>query len=339
LGTAAIMSTIPLYVIDYPEAQIALRHLEKVRGARAVEIFESVGHKPNTATIEPRPLPPDPFIVMNGSGNFHHESYALFEGFVSAHPAQQFLYLQIDAHPDKDDTYRWKLDCASFVGKIMEHKAIDQVYLLGLYPVCLDTDNDNRIYIKRVSYFRCDYFKKLSQYIVEPTEVVETMFMYPPEALEDAKNNSSVESVKEVEIEVPNVSHLPDSIRPEAEKALEVKWKTLEAFDPSVLPDLPIYLTIDLDVARDGVVTDWRREPNPEDITTWGYGDNQGNMAFKDMIELIRQIGQARAIWGADFCGLTEEFDAMSQEAQDHSLAATEEVYDVLQEVMPQQIG
>lgn len=328
------MNRPPLYLIDYPEAETAMRFLSDKHGIQEAGRFKNLGGLPNTSSVKPHQVPSEPFIVMNGSGNFHHESYALYEGFVQAHPDQQFVYIQIDAHPDKDDTYRWKLDCASFVGKVLEHKTVDQLYLLGLYPVCLDTDNDNRIFIKRLNYFRCEYFQKLFQYSVEETDVIETIFSYPPNTLEAAQGNPAVDFAKEVTMEVPNTSHLPESIRPQGEKALEVKWKTLDDFDPHALPQLPIYLTVDLDVARNGVVTDWRRDPSDEDVTNWGYGDNQGNMEFDDLLKLIRSIGAARPVWGADFCGITEEFEYMTEEAKDHTLQCIYDVYSALADVV-----
>lgn len=324
--------SVPTFVLDYPEATRAMAYLTERFGVKPAATFPGYGHLPDTAKCDPRPLPAEPFIIVNGSGDYHHETVTFIDGFLKARGEEQkFVYIQIDAHPDKDDTFRWKLDCASFVGLVMEHDNIERVYLLGIYPECLDTNDVGHVLMKKLRYYNCDYFQKLHQYIVQPSPVFERMFDFLPGTVEDAAKNPAVLSHRVVELEHPNKSHLPAVLQDGPEPALEVNWKALDEMDWGGIPDLPVYLTIDLDVARDRIVTDWRRDlEEHEPITPWGYGDNQGNMPFDDLLKLVRRLGSHCRIAGADFCGFTRHFEELSEEALESSLSAVGDIYEAL---------
>jgi arginase family enzyme len=258
-----------------------------------------------------------PFLVLNGSGNHHHETVGLVEGLLRARP-EELTYIQIDAHPDKTELYRWSCNCGSFVGRILETPRIAEVYLLGLYPPCLDTDGHGTIYIKNLHYYRCEYFKKLRQYTVAPTTIHETYFGFLPEDVSEAKNNPSVARVRSKSIRVPD--------QQQPKKGLRVEWKTLRELDLGGLPDRPVYLTVDLDVLRHYPVTDWRKAPARSPATPHGLPENQGEMELDVLVDLIARIGSARRIAGADVCGLTSELERLPEGARQASFEAVERV-------------
>ena len=328
-------ASVPLFVLDYPEAHAAADFLKSTRGAHIETTLPANGDLPITDQMVPPDFPNGPFIVVNGSSDFHHETANLFEGFLkNLGEDEKVLYAQVDAHPDKDDTFRWKIDCASFVGKVMEHKRVERAMLLGLNPACMDTPNFGYLVIGRVRYFRCDYFQKLHQYPMD-NEIREVLFDFWDSTIDDAKANESVNEVELIEMAHPAKVNMPASLYEGSERALRVQWKTLADFDPTGLPDLPLYLTIDLDVLRSALVTDWRHDPEPDkDVHPWGYGDNQGVMELDTLIELIGRLGRARKIRGADFCGLTRHFHEIHDDAKAMSLECIGKVYDALVEVM-----
>jgi len=329
------MNRVRTFVVDYPEAHVAMRHLEETLGVTAEGVLRAHGKLPNADDLAEHPLPKEPFVVVNGSGDYHHETVTFFDAFVRAHPGERFTYIQIDAHPDKDDTYRWKLDCASFVGRIMEKDEIERVYLLGLYPECLDTHRTGNLVIHNLSYFRVPYMGKLHQYLVGETPLRETMHRLQASTLDDIATNDSVDEYEEFELPPPSDEKKPPKLRDGPRPVVRVKWKTLSDFDPvTALPDLPVYLTIDLDVARAKIVTDWRRDPSAHDVTTWGTGDNQGNMEWETLLALVRSIGRARRIAGADFCGLTRDVGLLGEEARASSLEAVREIYSAVCEAI-----
>jgi hypothetical protein len=325
------MSRVPTFVVDYPEAHAAMRHLTATTGVLPAGVLQAHGRVPNADTLAAHPLPDEPFIVVNGSGDYHHETVTFLEAFVKRHAGKRFTYIQIDAHPDKDDTYRWKLDCASFVGRVMERDEIERVYLLGLYPECLDTHKTGNLVIHNLSYFRVPYLSKLHQYLVGETTLHETMHRLQHTSIDDASQNESIAFYEELSLPRPGDEKKPAKLREGPMPALRVQWKTLADFDARRdLPDLPVYLTIDLDVARSKIVTDWRRDPSVDDVTTWGTGDNQGNMEWDVLLALVRRIGAARPILGADFCGLTHTLEEISDEARASSLDAVHDIYGAL---------
>ncbi len=321
---------VPTFVIEYPEAVASAEFLMSTRGIDIDGTFAPYGRLPD-AKSPARELPAGPFIAINGSGNYHHETTWLYEGFLAANPDEQFCFVQIDAHPDKDDTFRWKIDCYNFVGRIMENDRTHRVVLLGMNPENLDFVERGRVLIENAYYYRCEYFEKLHQWVVPPRrDIVETFWKVMPHTVDVARGNISVDTVTEVRLAPPGDAKKPEVLRDGPRPALEVTWKDVAGFSPTMLPDLDVYLTIDLDVAKDAIVTDWRFKPTDDDWMPWGLGDNQGRMPYDDMLALIRRIGRHRRIRGADFCGMTEGLDQLPDGAYESSLIATLDVYDAL---------
>jgi arginase family enzyme len=321
------------FVIDYPEAHEAMRVIGEAHGVEAEGVLPALGDRPVSIDGEPPDLPAEPFIVVNGSGNYHHETVPLVEGFLKARDGARFTYVQIDAHPDKDDRFRWKCDCASFVGRVLRRPEIENVYLLGINPGCLlDDDRDDRLVTPRLSYYGDRYFEKLREYVIERDDIVEQFFKYNPVHLENARSNPSVASVVEKE-DVPPAANpvLDDGV---AHPCLEVRWKTLADFDADTLPDLPVYLTIDLDVCRDKPVTDWKERDTNKPDNRWGVPDNQGVMEWSALLELVEKIGAAREVVAADFCGLTKRLGELRDDARAMSLDAMVEIYGALSRAM-----
>ena len=56
----------------------------------------------------------------------------MVEGFLAARPEEIYYYVQIDAHPDKEEVFRWKLDCANFVGRLMQQKQLRRFFVGNL---------------------------------------------------------------------------------------------------------------------------------------------------------------------------------------------------------------
>lgn len=308
-----------LCLIDHPEARASVEFLRTNRGLSVERVFDPVGRALGPRSQKPRPLPSRPFIVVNGSGNFHHETALLVEALIEARgpAAEPLLYLQIDAHPDVQTPFRWQATCASFVGRILENPAIASVYLLGQYLPCLKEADYPVPCLDHLDHFRCDYFSRLHQYQVSGSDLEHAYFPFSAEALHSARQNPAVKKASR--------KRLP--ARKEANgTALLVRWRGLEDLDLSALPELPVYLTVDLDVARTRPVTDWRRGTDASVVT-----ENQGDMEWGVLLELIRDIGRHRRIIGADFCGLTEGLTALETAEREDSLEAIVELYDALE--------
>ena len=91
-----------------------------------------------------------------------------------------------------------------------------------------------------------------------------------------------------------------------------------------------MYLTVDLDICKNRPVTDWRLAQGKAGANEWGVADNQGIVEWSPVLDLIRSIGNARTIRGADFCGLTEQLRWLNDAARDQSLEAIADVYAAL---------
>jgi len=120
---------VPTFVIGHPEAELAFQAIAERFSIERAGSFEPAGKVLKAAERIPRPLPSEPFVVLNGSGNRHHETVLLVESFLERERAERVTYLQIDAHPDKALGYRGDL--------AKDNPAIDRlVYgpeLLGFY--------------------------------------------------------------------------------------------------------------------------------------------------------------------------------------------------------------
>lgn len=326
------------FLLDYPEAHEAMRVLGERFGVTPAGVLPSLGARPVSAEMTPHPLPAEPFIVVNGSGNYHHETVRLVDGFLAARAGQRFAYVQIDAHPDKDDRFRWKCDCASFVGRVMKSRALEGVWLLGIYPPCLqEFDRPGHLFTPRLGYYGEHYFARLHTYVAGGDDVTELFWQYQPEDLVEARANPSVAEVLErEEVPPPLRKSTPAFLRDDTpQPCLDVRWKTLAGFDPARdLPDLPLYLTVDLDVCKDKPTTDWLVRGREPPKNEWGVVDNQGILPWEELLSLIERIGAARAIAAADFCGLTKNIDSLPAAARARSLDGVAEVYEALTKAM-----
>ncbi|MBN2361740.1 MAG: hypothetical protein JXR83_19970 [Deltaproteobacteria bacterium] len=313
-------------VIDYPEAQRIAVDLHARHGVVPAAVWPGVGLRPRTLDANTRPLPDGPFVVVNGAGHYHHETYAILEALGRR---TSFAYLHLDAHPDKDTVFRWRLDCASFVGAIAEIPAVAEAVLLGLHLTPDLEDAPGLVLGNDLRYYRCDYFKKIRQYGARPSTVAEAHFRHTRADGIAARRNPSVASARS--------ARLPQNKR-KFRRGLLVRWRDLGAFDPRSIAGDQVYLSVDLDVLRGGVVTDWRRKlPAAAPARSRAGGaaggrvaDNQGDLSLAELLDLIAAIARCRRVIGADLCGLTREFAALDAARQASSLATCAAVYRAL---------
>ena len=313
------MAPIATYLIDYPEAKASWKHISSVRDLPLAGTLQRAGGQMSLTKVPPRPIDRAPFIVINGSGNYHHETLPLLHAYLELTDAEEIAYVQIDAHPDKETGYRWMIGCASFVGNVMEHPRVRSVHLLGLNQEALQPDDYPTTYTRKFAYYRCAYFEKLHQYLAETDKRPEVFFGVTPEAVAAARANASTRRVQKKALVPPNES--------DAVPSAAVHWRSLDDFDPELLPDLPVYLTIDLDVCRNKPVTDWKLAEGKAGKNRWGVADNQGVVEWRDLLALVRRIGETRKIGAADFCGLTEDFENLKPKTQKMSLDAVAQIY------------
>lgn len=317
---------VPVYVFDYPEAQA----VAAAAGLRPDLVLAPCG---SAVTGQPpaRPLLGPPFVAINGSGNHHHETMGLVSALIAADPDRRFTYVHVDAHPDTGELYRWRYNCASFVGRILESPSVEAAYLLGINPEVLAEETQRTVFFKNLHYYHCDYFAKVRQFTVLGGPIDETYFGPAPEDLGRAKKNPSVQAARLSEVTPPK--------HEQPFPALVVKWRALSEFQPSTLPRLPLYVSVDLDVLKVSLVTDWRKSPKRSGPTRFGVPENQGEMSLEVLLELLRELGGARPILGADVCGLTHALSALSAEAREESLAANVQVLMLLRELVGAQPG
>lgn len=333
----------PIAVIDYPEARRVALHLEQVRGVQPLQPWPAFGYRPETMRARTRELPERPFVVLNGSGNYHHETYAIVQSLCRRGDC---AYVHIDAHPDKDTFFRWKLDCASFVGGLIEHPRVDEGVLLGINPLPELVDLPGIIFGNELSYYRCSYFERLRCYTARPSDIDEAHLRYTRADGVSARRNASVLKASAAPLRANPKRH---------KRGLLVRWRDLTAFDPSSIRCDRIYLSVDLDVLRDAVVTDWRRksadavtprrglslsdvlgvpipgrEVEAAAVVDPVFADNQGELTLAELLALIARIGAARTVIGADICGLTEHFADLPPQRLSSSLDAIVAVYDAI---------
>ncbi|MCC7383234.1 MAG: hypothetical protein IT384_15465 [Deltaproteobacteria bacterium] len=266
-----------------------------------------------------RPLPATPFVVINGSGNYHHETVLLLESFLERFAQPLVTYVQIDAHPDKETGYRWMIGCASFVGRVLENPRVESVYLLGINPSASLPLDAPFPYIDKLGYYRCDYFAKMRLFSLGGTSFSEVVFDPDARALEPAGHNPGIRRVRKARKKRP--------ADPALRAAATIDWNNLDQFDSAALPPHPIYLTIDLDVLRGWPVTDWRKGGPGARVDAHGLTENQGDMELDVLLALVRRLGAAREILGADICGLTAAIARFPAPVREASLDAVGDVY------------
>ena len=125
--------TIIPYVVDYPEAQETYQFLQDELKLPPAQTLKGIGVRPDAKSVKAHAIDNQPFLFLNGSGKFHHDTAPVVEGFVANRPDDIIYYVQIDAHPDKEEIFRWKLDCANFVGRLMQQNSIRRFFLLGTW--------------------------------------------------------------------------------------------------------------------------------------------------------------------------------------------------------------
>lgn len=317
--------SVATHIIDYPEALAIADHLRERDGIEVCKSFEATRGHLRMTRLPDRDVGPGPFIVINGSSTFHHETLPLVRSFLDA-IATRIAYIQIDAHPDKETGYRWLVACGSFVGGLLEDDRVHDVHLLGLHPDGIVPHPDEPLFTRNTGYYRCDLFSKLHQYLGRRAAKSELFFAVDDEMTLRAQQNPAVRRVRRVHAKPPGEAH--------EEAAIAVDWRTLRGFDPDSLPDLPVYLSIDLDVCRDRPVTDWRRAEATHGANEWGVADNQGVLEWPALLRLIRKIGRARTIAAADFCGITYTLNKLEPAARAQSLEACAEIHRTLSELM-----
>lgn len=331
-------AALPVFVLDYPEAHVAVDAIQRRVGPLDVTCLPALGERPVSAEMLPHALPSKPFIVVNGSGNYHHETVPLVEGFLAARPGKTFTYVQIDAHPDKDDRFRWKCDCASFVGRLLKHPGLVGLWQLGIYPPCLeDTTRPGHLFTPRLGYYGENYFRRLHTYVADGDDITELFWQFQPDDLTQAQQNPSVAEVRVTEqVPPPLRKGTPSFLRDESPRpCLEVRWQRLTMFDPSrALPEHPLYLSIDLDVCQDKPTTDWTLRGHAPPRNSFGVVDNQGVLSWEQLIALVERLGEARPIAAADFCGLTKRINQLPAAARVRSLDGVCELYEVLSDAI-----
>ena len=112
-------------------------------------------------------------------------------------------------------------------------------------------------------------------------------------------------------------------------EGLVVTWKTLDDFSPTMLKR-PVYLSIDLDVLKSDLVTDWRVGVHEGDVMGEGYGDNHGRMSLEQLLALIKTIGETASVQAGDICGVTEMLGELSPAAREKTLETVKQVYEAM---------
>jgi len=300
-------------LIDYPEARRVAAHLRATRGVEIAGEWSPVGTRPETLRANSRPLPDTPFVVVNGSGNYHHETYAIVESLCRR---TRLAYIHIDAHPDKDTFFRWKIDCASFVGAVLEIPQVEEAVLLGLHFPPGTVDLPGAVLGNDVHYYRCDYFAKLRQYLARQQDLRELHFRYSRADAARARRNPSVQSAR--------VERLA-AVHRKQTRGLGIRWRSLREFSPASIASERVYLSVDLDVLRRDIATDWLRKRGQG-----AFVDNHGVMTLPQLLKMIARISRQHEIVGADLCGLTERFADLERARLDRSLETIAAVYDAL---------
>jgi hypothetical protein len=202
-------------------------------------------------------LKEDKFIVLNSSGFFHHRSFYFVE------PLEEVCYVQLDSHPDFWKRIEGRIRAGGFVQDIGRLDNVCSTYVVGVTP-----NEDLAPEEKSIEEIRSN------------VEDVNLVLSLPLEALltgDPDKYGVDYEEVYRKAIKVyPNLTF--------NEKPTE--------FNVDELPNLPVYLSIDLDVIQ--------MFP-----TVW---QGHGRWNPINVLETIYDISTKREIIGADICGLDGNF-------------------------------
>ncbi|MBI4818045.1 MAG: hypothetical protein HY791_17415 [Deltaproteobacteria bacterium] len=315
--------SVPIVLIGHPETRPLLSELGRL-GLGAPSL--TLAPLPNVLPVEalvPRDVDFDKLVAINGSGTHHHETLPLVLGRLLRR--DRLSYVQIDAHPDLGPPGP-QVTCGSFVGELLTEPRIDTVTLLGQYPPCVLAEHYPTVYTDHLGEFGSEYFRKLRKYLVEPSDLAEVYWPFRSRDLELARANPSVRDARVVRRAPPKIRNPHTTPAPPPEPTLVVDWRTVDELMVDELTadsvaEGPLYLSIDLDVARTRPITDWKREETTE---------NQGNMEWPALIELIRRIARTRRVVAADVCGLTSDFESLPVSLRTDSLHAVGEVIEEL---------
>jgi hypothetical protein len=204
----------------------------------------------------------DKFIVLNSSGFFHHRSFYFVESL-----KEEVCYVQLDSHPDILKRTEGKLRAGGFVPDIAGLDNVSSVYVVGVTPGEDLVSEEESIENAR------EVIGDINLVLSTPLEEL---------IMERGKENSKrygvdYEAVYRAAMELyPHLSH--------DQKPTE--------FNVDELPDLPVYLSIDLDVIR--------MFPT--------YWQGHGRWSTINVLEKIHEIADKREIIGADICGLDGNF-------------------------------
>jgi len=225
-------------------------------------------------------LQEDKFIVLNSSGFFHHRSFYFIE------PLKEVCYVQLDSHADLWNR-KGKLSFDGFVSEVAKLKNVHQAYVVGVTPnEGLAPKN------KSVEEIR----EQTRDVNIVASEPLEIMIMEGAGGHPDVDYETVYRKTREV---FPYLTY--------DQKPTE--------FNADELPDLPVYLSVDLDVIK--------MFP-----TVW---QGHGRWDTIKLLETIWEIGSKREIVGADICGLDNDCSTSNNVMKHYKM-----VYKFLREVMSQ---
>jgi len=206
------------------------------------------------------------FIVLNSSGLFHHRSFYFVE------PLEEVCYVQLDSHPDFGKWTR-KLAGDNFVPEVSGLDNVKATYVVGVTPnEALVPEGES---IKRIR---------------ERTRGTRLVLSDPLEVLLFAEDGIADETFREVYEKAKGLYPY-----------LEYHKKPTE-FDVKSLPDLPVYLSIDLDVIK----------------TFPSIWTGHGRWDTVKVLDTIFEIAEGREIIGADICGLDSNWFSMKSNVMKH---------------------
>jgi len=281
-----------------------------------------------------------PFFVVNGSGNRHHDTAQLIRTFNG-----DLTYVHLDHHTDignfgkltPNKRHKASVDkllrkahsghipdllgyfkergepasqfeptideCGTFVRDIGSLDCMKQIVILGEGQA---TSGDMGIYREILA--------KTLMYSSKSGER-EVYYNCTPEDIEMLNNNPSVADVRVIG---PPVS---TTLRP---KDMEELWYQMMFFNPfkpavyvtrhdvsvfmeqmsgtggSIISTDRVYMSGDLDVLTSGIVTDFTRREDRE--------LNQGHLSLDDYLKLVNSVFAHKTVVSGDVCGISEKF-------------------------------
>lgn len=213
-----------------------------------------------------RRLQEDRFIVLNSSGLFHHRSFYFVE------PLEEVCYVQLDSHPDFGKMIG-RLAGDNFVPEVSQLDNVEDTYVVGVTPnEALVPEGES---LERIR---------------ERTIGTKLILSDPLEVLLFAEDGTRDETFREVyenaRVLYPYLNHHNKPTK----------------FDVESLPNLPVYLSIDLDVIK----------------TFPSIWEGHGRWDTVKVLDTIFEIADEREIIGGDICGLDKNFFSMRSNVMKH---------------------